>query len=77
MAASLLFCYSLGLGVPFLLVALLFSRTCGVLRRLNLWYGAISLISGVFLILIGVLLLTDSLTRLAQYAPAISIPGVT
>lgn len=74
---TLLFCYSLGLGVPFLLVALLFSRASGLLRRMNRYYGAISLVSGLFLILIGILLLTDSLARLSHYAPAITLPGVT
>ncbi len=74
---ALLLAYSLGLGVPFLLVALLFSRATGLLRRVNRYYGAISLVSGIFLILIGVLLLTDSLARLSVYAPAINLPGIT
>ena len=73
----LLFVYSLGLGVPFLGVALLFGKASGVLRRVNRWYGIISMVSGLFLIAIGCLLLTDSFTRLAQYAPAIGIPGIT
>ncbi len=73
----LLFVYSLGLGVPFLAVALLFDRASGMLRRVNRWYGVISLVSGLFLIAIGCLLLTDTFTRLAQYAPAIGLPGVT
>jgi cytochrome c-type biogenesis protein len=73
----LLFVYSLGLGVPFLCVALLFGNASGVLRRVNRWYGVISIASGLFLIAIGCLLLTDTFTRLARYAPAISLPGVT
>ena len=73
----LLFVYSLGLGVPFLLIALLFGRASGLLRRANRYYGAISLVSGAFLILVGVLLLTDTLARLSVYAPAIQIPGVS
>ncbi len=73
----LLFCYSLGLGVPFLLVALAFSRASGALRRLNRYYGAISLVSGCFLILIGILLLTNTLARLSVIAPSITIPGIT
>jgi cytochrome c-type biogenesis protein len=73
----LLFAYSLGLGIPFLAVALLFGRATGALRRVNRYYGAISLVSGLFLIAIGVLLLTDMMTRLARYAPAINLPGVS
>jgi cytochrome c-type biogenesis protein len=73
----LLFAYSLGLGIPFLCVALVFGRATAALRRMNRYYGAISLVSGLFLIAIGVLLLTDMMTRLARYAPAINLPGVS
>ncbi|MCA1666527.1 MAG: cytochrome c biogenesis protein CcdA [Thermomicrobia bacterium] len=73
----LLFIYSLGLGVPFLCVALLFGTASGTLRRVNRYYGVISIVSGLFLIAIGVLLLTDTFTRLAQYAPVMSLPGVS
>lgn len=73
----LLFVYSLGLGVPFLLVALLFGHTSAILRRINRYYGIISIVSGLFLILIGILLLTNALARLAIYAPALNLPGVS
>ncbi|MHB8647387.1 MAG: cytochrome c biogenesis CcdA family protein [Thermomicrobiales bacterium] len=73
----LLFVYSLGLGVPFLCVAALFGKARGVLRRINRYYGVISIVSGLFLIVIGILLLTDAMTRLAQYAPPIALPGVS
>lgn len=73
----LLFCYSLGLGVPFMLVAFAFARVSGFLRRINRYYGVISLVSGCFLILIGVLLLTDTLARLSTLAPTIGIPGLS
>lgn len=72
----LLAAYSLGLGVPFLLMALWFSRISRLMRRLNRYYNAISLASGLFLILIGILILTDTMTRLARYAPPLTIPGV-
>jgi cytochrome c-type biogenesis protein len=74
---ALLFVYSLGLGVPFLLVALLFGHTGAVLRRMNRYYGVISIVSGLFLILIGILLLTNALARLAIYAPSLNLPGVS
>ncbi len=73
----LLFAYSLGLGIPFLCVALVFGRAAAALRHINRYYGAISLVSGLFLIAIGVLLLTDTMARLARYAPAINLPGVS
>lgn len=73
----LLFVYSLGLGIPFLLVALFFGQASVVLRRLNRYFGIISMLSGLFLIAIGVLLLTDTMSRLARYAPVINLPGVS
>jgi cytochrome c-type biogenesis protein len=73
----LLAVYSLGLGVPFLLVALLLGRASAILRRMNRYYGIISVVSGLLLILIGVLLLTNALARLAIYAPALNLPGVS
>lgn len=72
----LLTMYSLGLGVPFLLMALFFGQMSRLMRRLNRYYNAISLVSGLFLILIGVLMLTDTMTRLARYAPPLTIPGI-
>jgi hypothetical protein len=44
---------------------------------MNRYYGVISLVSGLFLILVGVLLLTDALARLALYAPVFTFPGVS
>lgn len=73
----LFFAYSLGLGVPFLVVAVFFSRIRRGLWRLNHYYNAVSLISGLFLIFIGILLFTDTFSRLARYAPAINLPGIS
>ena len=73
----LLMVYSLGLGVPFLCFALIFGRISGPLRRLNRFYGVISLASGLFLVGIGLLLLTDTLARLSRYAPIINLPGLS
>lgn len=57
----LLFSYSLGLGLPFLAVGLLLGSLGPVLRRLNRYAGFVSLVSGVLLVLMGVLFFTDSL----------------
>jgi len=62
--AVLLFCYSLGLSVPFLLTALAFTRAWGAFRWLRDRYLVITVISGAVLITMGVLLLTGELTRL-------------
>jgi cytochrome c-type biogenesis protein len=56
--------YSLGLGIPFLLVALLLTTTTGWLRRLNRHLNVVSIVSGVFLIIVGLLLLTGTFQSL-------------
>ncbi len=60
--------YSLGLAVPFILSALAFSRVSGVFRFFRNHYAAITVISGVILIVMGVLLYTNELTRLNNEA---------
>jgi cytochrome c-type biogenesis protein len=60
--------YSAGLGVPFVLSALAFSRVTGFFRFFRAHYGAITLVSGAILMAMGVLLLTDELTRLNNQA---------
>jgi len=62
--AFLLAIFSLGLGVPFLLVGLALGQMRGLLRRINRYGNVIYMISGGFLILMGLLLLTDVLFRL-------------
>ncbi len=56
--------YSLGLAVPFLLSALAFSSVSGFFRFFRNHYTAITVVSGVILIVMGALLYTNELTRL-------------
>ncbi|AXK45840.1 cytochrome c biogenesis CcdA family protein [Brachybacterium saurashtrense] len=56
--ALLSLAYSLGLGIPFVLFALLFDRALGVSRKLAAHRRTIGLLSGALLIAIGVLLMT-------------------
>jgi cytochrome c-type biogenesis protein len=63
----LLLVYSLGLGVPFLLVGMAFGTLAGWLRRMNRYVGIVSIISGVLLVLMGIFIYTDSLAFLARY----------
>lgn len=59
--AALLAVYSLGLAVPFVAVALLFGRVQRVLRWLTAHSLVINRVAGVLLMLVGVLILTDTL----------------
>ncbi|TME17052.1 MAG: cytochrome c biogenesis protein CcdA [Chloroflexi bacterium] len=56
--------YCLGLGVPFLVVALAFDRLSPLLRSLNTHRRAIDLTSGALLAVMGLILLTNNLTWL-------------
>jgi cytochrome c-type biogenesis protein len=58
----LLFAYSLGLAVPFVLVGLAFGRLTAMLARTRHWLWAIELVAGLVLIAFGVLLLTDNVS---------------
>ncbi|MFN8419660.1 MAG: cytochrome c biogenesis protein CcdA [Anaerolineae bacterium] len=65
-AAYLLTAYSLGLGVPFLLAAFALDRMRGLMRSLQKRMHTIEIVSGVFLIIIGVMLLTNTLFYISQ-----------
>jgi cytochrome c-type biogenesis protein len=58
--AFLMFCYCLGLGVPFILVALGVGWVSGALGFVRRHAGVVSQVGGVLLIAIGVLLVTGT-----------------
>ena len=64
LAMSYLFVYSMGLAVPFLITAWMLTAATSRLRKLNRYMGAIERVSGAFIIIIGVLLVTGSFTYL-------------
>ena len=65
-AGAMLAAYSLGLGIPFLAAALLLDSAQSFLRKLQRHIHKIELVSGAFLVLIGVLVATGNLQRLSQ-----------
>ncbi len=62
--AVLLAVYALGLGVPFLLFGLAFTRALALVRALRRHWRAVSLASGASLVTFGILLATGDLIRL-------------
>jgi len=58
---ALLVAYSLGLGVPFLATGLAFGRLTSVFARVRRRLFLVNTVSGVALVVFGVLLLTDNL----------------
>ena len=69
----LLLAYSLGLGVPFVLVAVGADAVARRLSWLRSHQRAVSTASGVFLIGVGFLMITDRFERLAALVPAFGL----
>ena len=67
--ALLLFVYSMGLGIPFLLMALGVDRAAAILRRTQRAMRVVTVVSGLFLIILGVMIFADRLAWLARWAP--------
>ncbi len=65
--AVLLGTYAAGLGIPFLMVAIYFSRLKGLMNWMKRHMGVIEKTSGVFLIIVGVLLLTGQFTVMSNW----------
>jgi cytochrome c-type biogenesis protein len=63
-AVPLLFVYSMGLAVPFLLTALLLGTAVGFLKRINRYMHAIELMSGILLIVVGMFLVSGAFSRI-------------
>lgn len=65
--ALLLTVYSLGLGIPFLLTSLGVGAFFRFFSRFRRYLRMVEIVSGFLLVAIGILILTDRLTALAQY----------
>jgi cytochrome c-type biogenesis protein len=60
--------YALGLAVPFILSAFAFSTFSGLFRFFRDHFRVITVVSGVVLVVMGVLLYTNELTQLNSEA---------
>ena len=61
---SLLFVYSLGLGIPFVLSAILISRLDVLFFAIKKHYGIVNRVCGIFLIIVGILTACGVMNRL-------------
>ncbi len=69
----LLVAYSLGLGIPFLVVGAAFGPLSRSLRKANRYLGVVSIISGGLLVLMGILIFSGSLSFLSRYGTFIDL----
>lgn len=63
----LAFCYALGLGLPFVVAALAYERTLGALRWVRRHQVWVMRLGGLFLIALGVVMLTGWWDQLVQW----------
>ncbi len=60
--------YSLGLGIPFLILALGLERATNWVKRMHRYQRAFQIASGMFILIIGMMLLTNTMSRIAIWA---------
>lgn len=63
----LLFAYSIGMGLPFLLLSVALQRLRVVTSWLTRRYRAVEIVSGLLLLAIGIMLYTDTFSIMARY----------
>mgnify|MGYP002513609353 FL=1 len=61
---AMLLCYSLGLGIPFLMSAVLIDKLKGAFNWIKAHYDLVNKICGGLLVLVGILMATGTLGRL-------------
>jgi cytochrome c-type biogenesis protein len=59
--------YSAGLGVPFLMTSFGLNRFLGFYNRFKKHFRALEVVSGILVLGIGILILTDKMTQMNQY----------
>ncbi|MDZ4285630.1 MAG: cytochrome c biogenesis protein CcdA, partial [Candidatus Sungbacteria bacterium] len=66
-AFFLLVAYTMGLGIPFLLVGLFTSQAQAFINRMGKWLTYIQYVFGVFLVAMGIFIFTGELSRIANF----------
>jgi cytochrome c-type biogenesis protein len=66
-AFALLLAYSLGLGIPFILMGVFFAKFTRLIRALSKHLKYYSIIMGSLIIILGVLVLTNQLAAIASF----------
>ncbi len=64
---SLLGVFSLGLGLPFILASIFLSFFSNFFKKINKHLNIIKIISGIFLIALGIVFVTDSMIKVVGY----------
>ena len=65
--ATIMFAFSLGVAIPFLLAAMFLSRTLPLLSRIQAFAPQIGLVSMIVIVAFGLILLTDNFHALSDF----------
>ena len=63
----MLLIFSIGLAIPFLALAFGFSKAAQYIEKLSKYLGVVSIIGGIFLVFLGLLLVTDNFGLVIRY----------
>lgn len=66
-AFNLLLAYSLGLGIPFILIGVFYSRATRIIRSMSKHLKYYNIVLGSFIIILGVLVFTNQLAYIANF----------
>ena len=66
--------YSIGLGIPFLLSSLAFNSFLSAFDKIKRYMRVINVVSGLFLVAIGILFLTDTFKEINSYLNSLTNP---
>jgi cytochrome c-type biogenesis protein len=66
---ALLFVYSLGLGIPFMLTALGIKQFWRFFKRIKKYLGLLEVTSGIVMVIIGVMVFTNKLVLIQSWLP--------
>ncbi|MBI4149306.1 cytochrome C biogenesis protein [Candidatus Woesearchaeota archaeon] len=74
-AFFLLLSYSLGLGIPFLLIGLFTAQATALISRFSRFLKYFNIVVGLLLLALGVLVFTNQLARVANFEAAVNLFG--
>ncbi|MFF2908435.1 cytochrome c biogenesis CcdA family protein [Paenibacillus sp. NPDC057934] len=74
---AMLAVYSLGLGIPFLLISWMLTYSMKVLKKMNKWMPLLSKVNGVLLLGMGLLLFTGQLQKLSAWLAKYTLWDIT
>jgi len=66
-AFNLLLAYSLGLGIPFVLIGIFYSRATRIIRSMSKHLKYYNIVLGAFIIILGLLVFTNQLAYIANF----------